>query len=178
VHSEHCLVEIVGADGRAVAAGETGRLIVTGLSNLAMPLLRYDADDLAVAADGPCPCGRTLPSFADIVGRFSQFASLPGRSFVMFETMRLAIQKAPAEQTRDLRQFQLHQFRDGRYELRLLARARLPDVFAQHVQHEWAKAAPSPNSSLTLRYVDAIERGAGGKYQAFSSDFIAKGGSA
>ena len=178
VHSEHCLVEIVDADGRAVAAGETGRLIVTTLSNLAMPLLRYDADDLAVAADGPCACGRTLPSFADIVGRFSQFASLPEGSFVMFETMRLAIQKAPAEQIRDLRQFQLHQFRDGRYELRLLARARLPDAFVQHVQNVWAEAAPSPNSSLTLRYVDAIERGAGGKYQAFSSDFIPKGGSA
>jgi phenylacetate-coenzyme A ligase PaaK-like adenylate-forming protein len=178
VHSEHCLVEIVRADGSAANAGETGRLIVTGLSNLAMPLLRYDADDLAVAVDGPCPCGRTLPSFADIVGRFSQFACLPDRSFVMFETMRAAIQKAPADQTRDLQQYQLHQFRDGRYELRLLVRAPLPDVFAQHVQDAWAKAASSPNSSLTLRYVDAIERGAGGKYQAFSSDFIPKGGSA
>jgi len=178
VHSEHCLMEIVRADGSAANAGETGRLIVTGLSNLAMLLLRYDADDLAVAADGPCPCGRTLPSFADIVGRFSQFASLPERSFVMFETIRFAIQKAPAEQIRDLRQFQLHQFRDGRYELRLLARARLPDVFDQHVQSVWANAAPPPNSSLTLRYVDAIERGAGGKYQAFSSDFIPKGRSA
>jgi phenylacetate-CoA ligase len=175
VHSEHCLVEIVRADGSAAAAGETGRLIVTALSNLAMPLLRYDADDLAIAADGPCACGRTLPSFADIVGRFSQFASLPEGSFVRFETIRFAMQKVPADQIRDLRQFQLHQFRDGSYELRLLARALLPDVFAQQVQDAWAKAAHSPDRTLCIRYVDAIERSPGGKYQAFSSDFISRG---
>ena len=68
VHSEHCIVEIVGPDGRSVAPGETGRLIVTGLNNWAMPLLRYDADDLGTAVEGPCPCGRTLPSFGDVVG--------------------------------------------------------------------------------------------------------------
>ena len=171
VHSEHCLVEIVREDGSAAEPGETGRLIVTGLSNFAMPLFRYDADDLATVVDGPCACGRTLPSFGDIVGRYNRVAFMPERGFVMLETVRAAILKMPVDQIRDLRQFQVHQFRDGRYELRLMARAKLPDTFAEHVYAAWAKAVRTPGLSLSLKYVDAIERAPGGKYQVFTSDF-------
>jgi phenylacetate-CoA ligase len=172
VHSEHCLVEIVRDDGSAAAPGEIGRLVVTGLSNLAMPLIRYDADDLARAVDGPCTCGRTLPSFGDIVGRYSRFAFLPERSFAMLEAVRATILKMPPHEIRDLRQFQLHQFRDGHFELRLLVRAPLPDVFAEQVNAAWAKAVRSSEQALWLRYVDAIERSPGGKYQVFTSDFM------
>ncbi|HAJ75342.1 MAG TPA: hypothetical protein DCM64_02695 [Gammaproteobacteria bacterium] len=63
VHAEHCHVEIVKSDGVGCEPGETGKLLVTGLSNPAMPLIRYETGDLAKAVEGPCPCGRTLPSF-------------------------------------------------------------------------------------------------------------------
>jgi phenylacetate-CoA ligase len=172
VHSEHCLVEIIGADGRAARPGKTGRIVVTGLSNLAMPLIRYDADDLAIAVEGPCACGRTLPSFGEIIGRYSRFAFLPERSFTMLEAVRATILKMPPAQIHDLRQFQLHQFRDGRFELRLLARAPLPDTFAEQVNAAWAKAVRSSEQVLSLRYVDSIERAPGGKYQVFTSDFV------
>ena len=42
-----------------------------------MPLIRYDTGDLAQAVEGPCPCGRTLPSFGEIAGRYRRFAGLP-----------------------------------------------------------------------------------------------------
>ena len=91
VHSEHCIVEIIGPDGKSVAPGETGRLIITGLNNWVMPLLRYDADDLAIAVDGPWPCGRTLPSFGDVVGRYSRVAFLPEGTIIILEALRAAI---------------------------------------------------------------------------------------
>ena len=121
--------------------------------------------------DGPCACGRTLPSFGDIAGRYNRVAFMPERGFTMLETVRAAILKLPVDQISDLRQFQVHQFRDGRYELRLLARAKLPDIFAEQVHAAWAKAARSPGAVLSLKYVDAIERAPGGKYQVFTSDF-------
>jgi len=145
---------------------------VTGLSNLAMPLIRYDADDLARAVDGPCPCGRTLPSFGDIVGRYTRLAFLPERSFTMLDAVRATILKMPPQEIRDLRQFQLHQFRDGHFELRLLVHAPLPDAFAEQVKTAWAKVVRSSEQVLLFRYVDAIERSPGGKYQVFTSDFM------
>ncbi|MHA1109007.1 MAG: phenylacetate--CoA ligase family protein, partial [Alphaproteobacteria bacterium] len=77
VHSEHCIVEIIDDAGRPTAPGETGRVVVTALKNPAMPLIRFDTDDLAQTVSGPCPCGRTLPSFGDIAGRYSRIAFLP-----------------------------------------------------------------------------------------------------
>lgn len=70
VMSEHCLIEVVDEEGRPCAPGQVGRLVVTTLTNLAMPLLRYDAGDLAKAVAGSCPCGRTLPAFGEIIGRY------------------------------------------------------------------------------------------------------------
>lgn len=170
VHSEHCLVEILRDDGSAAAPGETGRLVITGLSNYAMPLIRYDADDLAIAVKGRCACGRTLPSFGEIVGRYSRFAFLPERTLAMLEAVRATISKMPPEKIRDLRQFQLHQFRDNQFELRLLARAPLPHDFIEQVNAAWSKAAGS--FGLSIRYVHAIERSHGGKFQVFTSDFM------
>ena len=43
-------------------------LVVTPFFNFAMPLIRYDTGDIAVAA-AACPCGRCLPKLSRIVGR-------------------------------------------------------------------------------------------------------------
>jgi phenylacetate-CoA ligase len=53
VHTEHCFVEVVDDNGQPAAPGSRGRIAVTALNNLAMPLLRYDTDDMAEAVDGP-----------------------------------------------------------------------------------------------------------------------------
>ncbi len=45
------------------------RIIGTNLHNLTTPLIRYDTGDLAVVADIPCSCGRTLPTIKNIIGR-------------------------------------------------------------------------------------------------------------
>ena len=50
-------------------AGETGRLIATGLLNADMPLIRYETGDRAAFDDGQCACGRTLPLLRAIEGR-------------------------------------------------------------------------------------------------------------
>ncbi|MGD6831740.1 phenylacetate--CoA ligase family protein [Sutcliffiella halmapala] len=62
-------VELVKADGSVASPGETGEVIVTSLTNFAMPLLRYKIGDLAVWSDKQCSCGRGLPLFKEITGR-------------------------------------------------------------------------------------------------------------
>jgi phenylacetate-CoA ligase len=51
-------------------AGETGRLVCTGLLNRSMPLIRYDAGDRGfLSKEMACGCGRTLPMLGGIEGR-------------------------------------------------------------------------------------------------------------
>jgi phenylacetate-CoA ligase len=172
VHSEHCIVEIIGADGRSAAPGETGRVVVTALVNWVMPLLRYDADDLATAVDGPCPCGRTLPSFGDVVGRYSRVAFLPPRTVVIVEALRAAIIGMSATLLCGLRQFQMHQCRDNSFEVRLVLRSQVPQGLAEYLSAAWSKALGAPHPPFLLKCVDAIERPPGGKFQVFTSDFM------
>jgi len=68
VNAESYIVEIV-RDGRAAAPGETGEVLVTDLTNTAVPLIRYKLGDLATASDAVCPCGRGLPLIGAIQGR-------------------------------------------------------------------------------------------------------------
>ena len=52
---------IVDGDGNPVEPGTPGRLVGTGLHNMAMPLLRYDVGDVASLSTEVCTCGRGLP---------------------------------------------------------------------------------------------------------------------
>lgn len=69
VATEYGILEILRDDGTPAAPGEEGRIVSTGLHNRAFPLLRYDTGDLAIPAEGPCPCGRTLPIVKTLTGR-------------------------------------------------------------------------------------------------------------
>ena len=47
-----------------------GRVVITDLFNMAMPLIRYEIGDMAVAGNGTrCPCGSKLPLIDKLLGR-------------------------------------------------------------------------------------------------------------
>ena len=68
IMAETLLMEVLDEAGNPCGPGETGRLVLTDLSNFASPVIRYDTADYAECA-APCPCGRGLPSLTRIVGR-------------------------------------------------------------------------------------------------------------
>ena len=63
------VVEVLRADGTPAASGETGELVVTLLTNHAMPLIRYRIGDMGAKAGRACSCGRGWPLLSDIKGR-------------------------------------------------------------------------------------------------------------
>ncbi len=172
VHSEHCLIEIVNNQGFPCAPGETGRIIVTALNNLAMPLIRYDTGDLAVATGGECSCNRTLPSFGEIVGRYARVAYLPPGTIEPVLALREAIENLPPHLTRDFREFQIHQFASRNIELRIVVRSPMTEEFYALVRAAWAKATEGAGPELTVRRVEELFRAPGGKFEVFTSDFL------
>ncbi len=68
VNTERSIMEIVDEDQRQIDVG-TGKVLATSLKNYAMPFLRYELGDEAVATDEECPCGRGLPVIEEILGR-------------------------------------------------------------------------------------------------------------
>jgi phenylacetate-coenzyme A ligase PaaK-like adenylate-forming protein len=64
-HRDHVAADSVVCelvrDGRLVGPGEQGAILLTGLTNRAMPLLRYAIGDVGAASDERSPCGRGFP---------------------------------------------------------------------------------------------------------------------
>ena len=69
VNAEHLIIELLNDDDRPVKPGELGRVVATTLENYLAPLIRYDLKDYALAVEGACSCGRTLPIIGRVVGR-------------------------------------------------------------------------------------------------------------
>lgn len=71
---EFGVLEILDEGGEPCGPGETGELVVTGLLNHAMPLIRYRTGDMgAWDADQACPCGQPFPVVKNLCGRVDDY---------------------------------------------------------------------------------------------------------
>ena len=70
------LVEVLGDDG-PLPPGTPGRIVCTDLVARTMPMLRYETGDWGAHLTDPCPCGRTFPRLAMLVGRAADVVLLP-----------------------------------------------------------------------------------------------------
>ena len=73
----HLVVEFLDANDQPVKPGEPGKIVVTDLSNFAMPLIRYRVEDVGVFSEKTCKCGRQLPILDRLEGRVADFLKLP-----------------------------------------------------------------------------------------------------
>ena len=61
IFEDHFYPEIVDTEtGRVLPEGEEGELVLTTLSKLAMPMIRYRTRDITALIPGACACGRSL----------------------------------------------------------------------------------------------------------------------
>ncbi len=73
ITGERLWVEVVDADGNPVPDGDSGELVITNLTNRAMPLLRYRTGDIGALGTTRCPCGSPHKALRLLEGR-----DLPG----------------------------------------------------------------------------------------------------
>lgn len=73
ISAEDIVVELIGADGRPVADGEAGEVVVTHTATSDFPFVRYRTGDMAIADNRACACGRGLPLLREIQGRTTDF---------------------------------------------------------------------------------------------------------
>jgi phenylacetate-CoA ligase len=71
VNVDNLWVEVVDDEDRPVTDA-VGDIVITDLSNRAMPLIRYKIGDKGVMTNAACSCGRSFPMLREIVGRVSE----------------------------------------------------------------------------------------------------------
>lgn len=99
VFSEIVHVEVMRRD-EVLPAGEKGDLVITSLTNRAMPLVRCRIGDRGTLSPDPCSCGLPHPVLAELEARAADlFAAADGRlvhGSALGEGLKTFLAKAPA----------------------------------------------------------------------------------
>jgi phenylacetate-CoA ligase len=155
-------------DGSAVAAGETGSVIVTRLFSRAMPFLRYDVGDLAVASDARPACGRGLPLLREVQGRDDDRLLLPsGR--VLSPMFSFGVMKPVT----GVRQWRVHQDRSLGIVILVVPGPAFGADGSERIRRRWQECL-GEGLPLELRVVDHIAPLPSGKIKAVFAETAAQ----
>lgn len=162
VQSESLLVEILNDADAPCGPGEAGRVVLTDLHNYAMPLIRYELGDYAVAG-APCPCGRGLPVIERVLGRQRNMLTLPSG-----DVLWPNLPPKPLTAIASLRQFQIVQTSLDEIEVKVVAAGALS---AEEEERFRAYLVENFRHPFAIRFihVDEIPRSPSGKFEGFIS---------
>jgi phenylacetate-CoA ligase len=163
INADNLLVEIV-QDGAPVPPGVEGDILLTTLTNRAMPLIRYQVGDRGVLSESACSCGRSLPLMRAVTGRLADYIRFPdGRRMSPYELVNLL------EEIPGLRRFQIHQRDDFALDLNLVVSEGAGGPVAARVQ-EVLKSKVGLALPLRVRIVDQMPVSAEQKFRLVLSD--------
>jgi phenylacetate-CoA ligase len=144
-------------EGRELAEGHSGDVVISDLTNRATVLLNYRLGDVA-AARPPCPCGRTLPMISLLEGRSVEWLSGPSGERFHPQTA-LAVLRFEA----GIRRYQVVQRSPTHLDVAVVLAPGV-DEARSHRESKAALAGQFPPSMrITVRSVDDLPRTPGGK---------------
>lgn len=161
VMAEGVHVEVLRSDESPAANGEVGRVTITDLLNFAMPLIRYDIGDYAVAG-GASDCGRELPTLQRIVGRERNLVQFPdGRRHWPLVGFQRFAEVAP------IRQYQVIQTASDRLELRVASDRPISLSERDRLTAILREALGYPFAVDVSEFLDRLPIGPSGKFEEF-----------
>ncbi len=164
VNSELVMLEVLDAQNRPCAPGESGRIVVTPLYSTAQPLIRYEQGDIATVGS-PCECGSQLPVLLRIDGREDPVFRFPDG----FGSEAM-IDKAKINKTLRAQAVQIAQLAELRFEVRYVSPKEVAEKDAAKLTAHLRNAL-HPKIRVSFRHMAEIPRNAGGKQQRFVREF-------
>ena len=161
--AESVLIELLDEDDRPVGPGEIGRVIVTSLYNYAMPFIRYEIGDYAMASEGATTCRRTLPRLARVMGRSRNMFRFPGGRTIWPNAFNKDVARfLPIRQTQFIQRAPLDI---------LLRYVRDPEGAEpdMHGLTDCLRDRLDPRIEVQVEEVERLERTASGKYEDYVS---------
>jgi phenylacetate-CoA ligase len=156
VSIDHLVAETVDDHNHAVS-GRVGHLLITDLSNHAMPFVRYRIGDAATLEPGLCTCGRTLPLFSAVHGRTLDLLRtrdgrlVPGEFFPMLFNDFTCIH-----------QYQVEQHDLDHVDVNLVAKAADVAPHMEHIKTELRKVL-GPQVQVRINFLDELPLTPSGK---------------
>ncbi|MCE2752171.1 MAG: hypothetical protein LW720_09805 [Pirellula sp.] len=147
-------------DGKTVPDGQIGEVVITDLTNTAMPLIRYRVGDIGRILGGSCACGRDTKRL-EILGRVQETLVRSSRWVTASEIGDIAYSD------RGVNNFRLDQISTNHFELQIVPSffGLSPDVdsIRSRMEDLLSEGGGSP-TKITFRILPFIQPEPNGKY--------------
>ncbi|GAA5531480.1 hypothetical protein [Herpetosiphon gulosus] len=160
--SENVIIEIMTNQGLPAKAGEQGEIVVTCLNNQAMPFIRYRTNDLAIASDDVCRCGRAHPIIKSLLGRRDDRIVLKNQK----ELSPYMLAGLPIE-IPEVVEFQIHQQALDKFIVLIIPQPDIDQIaVAEFVRTHFLEVLGDSMIDLEIHFVERIDRGSTGKHRS------------
>lgn len=163
---DHVAVRVVDPHGHTLGPGSTGEIVISNLTNRAMPLLNYKLGDVVTLSALPCPCGRTLPTLERIEGRVGDLVALPDGDAAHGLSILAPLQAVPG-----IIQVQAIQEDLRRFRLRTVGAADVNRVASGRQLDQALRSVLGADIAVDIEWVDTIAPEPGGKVRAVISRY-------
>jgi len=156
VNADSVYTEVMTTPGHEVG----GFLLVTDLTNRAMPLIRYQVGDVVVPSSRVCKCGRGLPLIERIEGREADYVVTPAGNLIS----GISLTENFANLIPGTAQVQIVQESITQLRVRLVADEGFDDSSRRKIA-ELVRGTFGDDVAHEVELVDAIPQEASGKYR-------------
>lgn len=160
---EDSYFEVVDANGNVVKEGQEGKLLITCLSNKAMPFIRYEVGDMAIISHD-----EKGPYLKELSGRVSDIIKLPSGKVAGGLTFYY-ISRAILETEPFIKEFIVRQTKIDTFEFDIVSEQSLSKEVEYLLQKEMDRYLES-GLKIKLNQVDCINRPSSGKIKHFYSE--------
>lgn len=162
-------VRVVDDEGKDVAPGGRGHIVISNLINRATVLLNYKLGDVVTRSQSECDCGRTLPTIEAIDGRSDDLLRLAdGR------IMHALVALEPLRAVPGVVQVQIVQKARDRFVLRVVGRSGIDRTESSGALVRALQSKVGTTGNVTVDWVEAVPLGINGKVKAVLSELPAE----
>jgi phenylacetate-CoA ligase len=159
ISMDQVVLRVVDAEGRDVARGQRGEVVLSNLSNRGTVVLNYRLGDLATLSSDTCSCGRTFPLLQSIDGRLEDLIYRQDGSAVHALTVIPQLQAVPG-----MRQVQIVQSAADSFLLRVVTAPDTEADLSMELTRRLREAIGAP-AVVSVERVDRLEETPQGKVQ-------------
>lgn len=163
VLSDAVILELIDAQGRPVAPGEPGEIVITDLYSHEAPFIRYATGDVAVWAARRCPCGRALPLLERVEGRSNDSIVAPDGRIIN----SLAV-IYPLREIEGIEQFRVCQKALDCFHVQVVGRPAVADA-ENRIRRNWEQLLRAP-LQVTFEYLSELPVERSGKFRHVVSE--------
>ncbi len=158
------IVEVLNAEGRPVAPGQAGEIVVTDLYSHEAPFIRYATGDVGAFSVGSCRCGRSLPLFERIEGRANDAIVTPDGRVINSLALIYSVREISG-----IEQFRIFQRAVDRFYVEVVRNKDFRIQDEEQIRESWTKLLRS-SIQITFEYLPSLHVERSGKFRHVVSE--------